>query len=67
MDKQERAQEEQRRKVLSRLRGKVNVVHYENNDNEDKLVNLDLNNRTDNMDQEFDKAVYSGGDLNMDA
>ena len=42
-------------------------MHYENNDNEDELVNLDLNIRTDNMDQEFVKAVYSGGDINMDA
>ena len=67
MDKEQRTQEEQGRKVLSRLGGKVNVVDYKNNENENELVNLDLNIRTDNIDQEFVKAVYSGRDINMNA
>ena len=68
MDDKEKYQEEQRRKVLSRLGGKVNIVHYESNENEEDFVNLDIDKRSEGINHDFVKAVYhGGGDINMDA
>ena len=67
MDEEETTQDEQRMKVFSQLGGTVNIVHYEHNEYDEELVNIDLDSKNKNIDQEFVKAVYSGGDINMDA
>ena len=46
MDDKKRMEDGQKRKVLSRLGGKVNLVHCEHDENDDELVNLDLINRS---------------------
>ena len=58
MDDKEKYHEEQRRKVLSRLGGKVNIVHYESNENEEDFVNLDIDKRSEGINHDFVKAVY---------
>ena len=59
--------ENHRSNVLSRLGGRVNIVHYEHNENDEDLVILDIDYKRESLDFDFVKAVYAGGDINMDA